>query len=132
MIWSDLTPPRLQVRTVEIDDPGPLLARLPRTDAHAWIRRGEGMIGYGEVVRHKPDSIAEADEWWADLITHTEVVADLDHPPAGSGLVAFGSFVFDPENSDGQSRLIVPEVVIGRRNGRCWLTQIGPSRPTGR
>ena len=51
-------------------------------------------------------------------------------PPAGSGLVAFGSFVFDPENSDGQSRLIVPEVVIGRRNGRCWLTQIG-AEPIG-
>jgi len=126
VIWSDLTPPRLQVRTVEIDDPGPLLARLPRTDAQAWIRGGEGMIGYGEAVRHKPVSIAEADEWWTDLITHTEVVTGLDLPPAGCGLVAFGSFVFDPENSEGQSRLIVPEVVIGRRNGRCWLTQIGP------
>ncbi len=129
MIWTDLTPPRLQVRSVEIDDPGPLLARLPRTEAQAWICHGEGLVGYGEVVRHKPSSIAEADEWWSDLITHTEIVSDLEHAPAGSGLVAFGSFVFDPESSEGQSCLIVPEVVIGRRNGRCWLTQIGPESP---
>ena len=53
MIWSDLTPPRLQVRSVEIDDPGTLLERLPPADAHAWIRRGEGIIGYGEVVRNR-------------------------------------------------------------------------------
>ena len=83
------------------------------------------MIGYGEAARHKPVSIAEADEWWADLVTHTEVITELDGPPLGSGLVAFGNFVFDPENSEGQSDLIVPEVLIGRRNGRCWLTQIG-------
>jgi hypothetical protein len=29
--------------------------------------------------------------------------------------MAFGSFVFDPENTAGQSVLVVPQVVLGRR-----------------
>ena len=41
----------------------------------------------------------------------------------GSGAVAFGSFTFDPA-SDG-SVLVLPRVVLGRRNGRAWLTTIG-------
>jgi menaquinone-specific isochorismate synthase len=124
--WSDLTPPRLRVRTVAISDPGPLLALLPVKDAFAWVRHGEGLVAFGEVARHKPASVAEADEWFADLVAGTEVVADLDHGPAGAGLVAFGSFLFDPDRSAGQSTLVVPQTIIGRRHGRSWLTRIGP------
>ena len=101
---EDPTPPRLRVRTTEIDDPGPLLALLPARDAYAWLRRGDGVIGFGEVTRHKPASIAEADEWWSDLVGDTETVTELDHAPSGAGLLAFGSFVFDPENTPGRSR----------------------------
>ncbi|HWJ52956.1 MAG TPA: isochorismate synthase, partial [Propionibacteriaceae bacterium] len=126
MTWSELAPPQLQVRTVAIDDPGPLLALLPPEDAYAWVRHGEGLVAYGEAARHKPASITEADEWFADLVAGTEVVSELDRGPAGAGLVAFGSFVFDPERSAGQSTLVVPQTVIGRRHGRSWLTRIGP------
>jgi menaquinone-specific isochorismate synthase len=126
---SDLTPPRLRVQTVPIDDPGPLLARLPAEDAYAWVRQGDGLVGYGEVARHKPESIAEADAWFHDLVAGTEVISELDDPPAGAGLMAFGSFVFDPENTAGQSVLVVPQVVLGRRNGRSWLTWVGSEVP---
>jgi menaquinone-specific isochorismate synthase len=129
---SDLTPPRLRVHTVPIDDPGPLLARLPAEDAYAWVRQGDGLVGYGEAARHKPESIAEADAWFRDLAAGTEATCTLDDPPAGAGLMAFGSFVFDPENTAGQSVLVVPQVVLGRRNGRSWLTWVGdevPQRP---
>jgi menaquinone-specific isochorismate synthase len=124
--WSELAPPQLRVRTVAIDDPGPLLALLPPEDAYAWVRRGEGLVAFGEAARHKPASITEADEWFADLVAGTEVVSELDRGPAGAGLVAFGSFVFDPERSAGQSTLVVPQTVIGRRHGRSWLTQVDP------
>ena len=33
--------------------------------------------------------------------------------------------LFDPHNSAATSTLIVPEVVVGRRHGRSWLTRIG-------
>ena len=129
MTRSDLTPPRLRVQTVPIDDPGPLLSRLPAEDAYAWVRQGDGLVGYGEVARHKPQSIAEADVWFRDLAAGTQVTSGLDDPPAGAGLMAFGSFVFDPENTAGQSVLVVPQVVLGRRNGRSWLTWVGEGLP---
>jgi menaquinone-specific isochorismate synthase len=40
----------------------------------------------------------------------------------GSGPVAFGSFAF---SDDEPSLLVVPEVVLGRRDGQTWLTTIG-------
>ena len=120
----DPAPPPLRVRTVEIADPGPLPTLLPTDGALAWVRRGEGMVGWGEVVRHKPSNVADAEEWWAELTRSVVVEAELADAPAGAGLVAFGSFVFD-EDSAGRSTLVVPEVVVGRRNGRAWVTQIG-------
>ncbi len=129
MTGEDPSPPRLRVRTTEIEEPGPLLALLPARDAYAWLRRGDGVIGFGEVARHKPASIAEAGEWWSDLVAHTEILTELDSAPSGAGLLAFGSFVFDPENTQAQSRMIVPQTVVGRRNGRCWLTEVEPDGP---
>jgi menaquinone-specific isochorismate synthase len=41
----------------------------------------------------------------------------------GSGLVCFGSFAF--ADAPGDSLLVVPEVVVGRRGDRCWVTTIG-------
>ncbi len=38
----------------------------------------------------------------------------------GCGPVAFGSFAFD--STPGDSRLIVPEVLVGHRDGRWWVT----------
>jgi menaquinone-specific isochorismate synthase len=125
--WSARHPPRLHVRTQPIEDPGSLLGLLPPKDSYVWLRHGDGLVGWGEVVRLKPTSISEAAEWWADLVAQVEVTAALDNPPAGAGLMAYGSFLFDPTNSAGRSSLIVPQTVIGRRNGQVWRTDIGPA-----
>jgi menaquinone-specific isochorismate synthase len=124
--WSAPDPLRLHVRTQTVEDPGSLLALLPPKDSYVWLRHGDGLVGWGEVVRLKPASIAEAAEWWADLVAHVEVTAELDNPPAGAGLMAYGSFLFDPANSAGRSSLIVPQTVVGRRDGQAWVTEIGP------
>jgi menaquinone-specific isochorismate synthase len=71
--WSAPDPPRLHVRTHAIDDPGSLLALLPPKDSYVWLRHGDGLVGWGEVVRLKPASIAEAAEWWTDLVAQVEV-----------------------------------------------------------
>ncbi|MDN5761469.1 MAG: isochorismate synthase [Microlunatus sp.] len=125
-ISSDPTPPRLHARTIEIADPGPLTALLPESDAYAWLRHGEGMIGWGEVARCKPTTIDDAEEWWTGLVAQVIAVSDLEHTP-GAGFMAFGSFVFDPVTTAARSTLVVPATVLGRRNGRAWLTQIGTS-----
>lgn len=118
------TPPRLYARTVALPDPGPLIALLPPAEAYAWLRLGEGLVGWGEVVRHKATSIADAELWWDELCAGVETEIDLDAPPAGTGAVAFGSFVFDPDSA-AQSALVVPRTVVGRRHGHTWITQIG-------
>jgi menaquinone-specific isochorismate synthase len=123
--WSAPDPRRLRVRTHAIEDPGSLLNLLPPKDSYVWLRYGDGLVGWGEVVRLKPASIAEAAEWWADLVAQVEVTAALDDPPAGAGLVAYGCFLFDPANSASRSSLIVPQTVVGRRNGQVWRTDIG-------
>lgn len=118
-------PPRLRVRTVAVPDPGPLVALLPETDAVAWLRGGDGMVAFGEVVRHKAAGPGDAEEWWTGLVAESDVESDLDVTLPGSGLVAFGSFVFDPDNTAASSGMVVPRTVLGRRGGRAWLTQIG-------
>ena len=130
--------------TIGIEDPGDLTAYLPEVGGHAWLRRGDGMVGIGEVARFEGGTAAEADEWWQETCGRIEQETEpLDC--AGTGPIAFASFVFDPGNTRQQSIVIVPRTVVGRRNGRSWLTVIGgadaqlpgmpdqtprPSRPT--
>jgi menaquinone-specific isochorismate synthase len=117
--------PRLLVATEEIADPGPLPSRMANPQTLAWVRRGEGMIGIGEVARHKATSIEDAEQWWRETTGQIVVESRLpgDDLP-GTGFVAFGSFVFDPDNTAAESVLIVPELIIGRRAGRAWRTTI--------
>ena len=42
---------RMFVTTRPIADPVELLARLPQTDPVAWVRGGEGLIGWGVAAR---------------------------------------------------------------------------------
>jgi hypothetical protein len=47
--------PQLVVRTVAVDDlpdtPTALVDRLPDTNALAWVRHGDGLVGWGEALR---------------------------------------------------------------------------------
>ena len=62
----------LVVRTLRIEDPGPLLGLLPATaDAAAWVRRGEGVVGWGVAAIRRTsgaDRFAEAKQWWSDHV----------------------------------------------------------------
>jgi len=112
----------LVVRTLPLADPGPLLALLPRMAPLAWVRRGEGIVGWGCVTRIELTGsrpFATADRAWTELAEHA-LVRDVVGLP-GTGLVAFGSFSFSPSSPVG-SVLVVPEVVVGHRGGRWWLT----------
>ncbi|MES9543486.1 isochorismate synthase [Actinomadura sp. NPDC000600] len=135
-------PDRLTVRTVPIPDPGDLIARLPHPSALAWIRHGEGIVGWGEAARLTlpggDDRFDAAARLLHDLFGAAAVDDPVDVP--GSGPVAFGTFGFDPKSPD--STLIVPQRILGRRDGRAWLTTIGddtdplalahpPQAPTG-
>jgi menaquinone-specific isochorismate synthase len=116
----------LVVRTVAVDDPGPLLALLPEGEKTAWVRRGDGLVGWGVAASIRPsgaERFAEAHDWWSEQ-AGMAVVRDEVRAP-GTGLVAFGSFAF--ADDPGDSVLLVPKVVVGRRDGTFWVTHIGVS-----
>jgi isochorismate synthase len=119
------------VRTVPIGNPGDLLDLLPGPGGLAWITGGEGLIGWGTAARLEltgPDPFAAADAWWRELLAGVEVEDEVGLP--GCGPVAFGSFAFD--GTTGTSALVVPETVVGVRDGVWWLTTVqseGAERP---
>jgi menaquinone-specific isochorismate synthase len=104
--------------TVEVDDPGELLTWLPAGAAFGFLRGGDGIVGWGEAARlttREPAEIAGA----LAAITSRD---DVGLP--GSGPVAIVSLGFDPEVDS--SVVVVPRVVLGRREGRSWLTLVNP------
>lgn len=114
----------LGVSTVRVEDPGPLLDLLPVDGALAWMNDGAGLIGWGEAHRLElsgPDRFTEAQRWWDELVRTTTVHDEVGLP--GTGLVAFGSFAFDGDAAS--SVLIVPDVVVGHRDGTWWVTTVG-------
>jgi menaquinone-specific isochorismate synthase len=117
------------VRTAEADPQGPLLAHLPEDGSPvAWVREDEGLVGWGVAATVEvsgPDRFERAAAWWRDVCAGLDVRDELGVP--GSGPVAFGSFAF--ADRPGSSRLVLPRVVIGRRDGRAWVTTVGQSRP---
>jgi menaquinone-specific isochorismate synthase len=121
----------LVCRTVAIPDPGDLLAYLPAETPCAWVRRGDGLVGWGETLRVQvsgPDRFQDADRAWAELTATAAVRDDVALP--GAGPVAFASLASSPDSADGGG-LVVPQVVLGRRGDTYWLTTMttGPALP---
>jgi len=126
-----LTSPDAAARTattVRADDAGALIDLLPAEGALSWVRRGEGLVGWGEAARLEvsgPRALAEAAAWWADYTAGLDVDDALDVP--GSGPVLFASIAFDP--TAGTSVFVVPEVAVGLRDGIGWVTTVGDADP---
>ncbi|WP_285114414.1 isochorismate synthase [Leifsonia sp. fls2-241-R2A-40a] len=114
----------LEAETAPLDDVRQLIPFLDSRTPLLWLRKGEGMAGLGEVLRLEftgPDRIEQASAAWR-ATAEAAVVDDAVRTP-GTGLVAFGTFAFDDE-STATSTLIVPEIVVGRRGSRSWITRI--------
>jgi menaquinone-specific isochorismate synthase len=122
------SPGTLVARTVRVDlaadEVSSLLDLLPGDRPVTWLRRGEGLVGWGvaaEIRTSGATRFSDAAKWWAETTARTVVRDEVSEP--GTGLVAFGSFAFADEPGD--SVLVVPEVVVGRRGDTTWLTTIG-------
>lgn len=116
----------LAVHSVELRDDRPLVDLVPGEPAVAWVRQGEGLVGWGTAARIRPgpgpQRFARAEAGLRELADVAEVRDDVGL--AGSGLVGLGSFAF-ADDAPG-SVLIVPRVVVGRRDGVTWCTRIDP------
>jgi len=113
----------------DLPDPADLLDLLPADAPLAWVRRGDGLVAWGEVLRFEvtgTQRFADAERAWRDVLAHAVVRDEVRLP--GTGPVAFGSFAFD-DGSPAGGVVVVPQVVVGRRGGRAWLTtlSVGPT-----
>lgn len=113
--------------TVESRRIDPVPSLIPYTDPRRpllFLRRGDGIAGIGEALRLEfagATRIADAAAAWRDVAAAAHV--DDEVGVRGSGLVSFGAFTFD-DTSARTSVLIVPRVVLGRRDGVGWITRV--------
>ena len=122
--------PRLRVETREIDPVEDLLTFADPAFPLAWLRRSDGIVGMGGQVagfeagrrRRRPPRPGGG----------SPPRREVDDPVGlhGTGLVAFGALAFDPR-SRATSRLIVPRVIVGRRDGRSWVTRVRSADDSG-
>jgi menaquinone-specific isochorismate synthase len=89
----------------------------------SWVRGGDGLIGLGvykRTVVKGEDRFAQARKWWQEEVNSFEIHNNVHG--TGTGPILFTSFAFDDSED---SVLTIPEVVVGQRNGRSWITWIG-------
>ncbi len=116
----------LVFRTVSCEDLGALLAILPPltdpADVVSWVRRGEGLVGWGRAAAYRtggPRRFADAERWWTHTAKRAVVRDEVGMP--GTGPICFGSLTFSADSTD-RAVFVVPEVVVGHRGERWWVT----------
>jgi menaquinone-specific isochorismate synthase len=116
---KELTP----ITTVRLGDHLPLLEILPDSNPLAWVRGGEGLVGWGVYATKTvtgPHRFAEARTWWEKQLENF-VITNSVHG-SGTGPVLFTSFSFSP---DDESILVIPNIVVGCKKDKSWITWIG-------
>lgn len=117
--------PKLKFQTHEISDPGDLLSLLPKETANqhiaVWLREHTGMIAVGETFKFEvsgQERFSRAHRWWRDVVNDAAVNDQVR--VTGTGAFAFASFGFRAQPSS--SILVIPKVVIGKTDGKNWIT----------
>lgn len=117
---------RVVTRTLP-DALGQRLIDLAPKDTSVFIRGDQGLIGWGEAKRfvaRGPGRMSELAAAWREYVSTLDVDDSLSIP--GTGPIAFGAIAF-AEDSTSESVLIMPKVVIGRRDERFWITSVDDS-----
>ena len=118
--------------TYELTGSVALLSWLPSPQGVlSWVQGNDGLVGWGQAARFTsrgPSRFAQAQQWWSDYAARTVVHDELRVP--GTGLVALVSMAF--ADHPGESVVIVPKVVVGRRGGVSWITTAGGPAPARR
>jgi len=120
----------LTVETTAIADVRQLVLLLDSHEPLLWMRRNQGLAGIGTALRLEfsgPTRLTDAAAAWRDVAAAATVTDPLGR--TGTGLLAFGAFAFDASSAQ-SSVLIVPQVIVGREDGQCWVTRIWPTGGT--
>ena len=93
---------------------------------NAWVRSGDGLVGFGEYKKFEvkgENRFKEAKAWWEKRVSEFKIQNNVHG--SGTGPILFSSFSFDPSEI---SVLVIPEIIIGQKNGKSWITWIGDSK----
>lgn len=112
----------VNVRSYEVDPDFDLAATLGRRDGFMWSREGEGLVAWGEHLRIAVPSGTDRFEGLSAVLDGAFSALELQGGAPGEP-IAYGSFTFD--HSSPGSVLVIPEVVISKRDGRAAVTLIG-------
>ena len=91
----------------------------------AWVRSGDGLIGFGEYKRFEvkgENRFTDARTWWNQQLSEFMIKNNVHG--GGTGPILFTSFSFDPNQP---SILVIPEIILGQKNGKSWITWVGSS-----
>jgi menaquinone-specific isochorismate synthase len=116
-------PSLIPVTSARLGENLPLLELLPDAAPLSWVRGGDGLVGWGiyaTTVVKGANRFADARIWWHQQLEKF-AIADSVHA-SGTGPILFTSFSFDPDEG---SVLVIPQIVVGMRNGSSWITWIG-------
>ncbi len=116
-------PSLISVTSARLGDHLPLLELLPDNAPLTWVRGGDGLVGWGTyatTVVKGENRFTDARTWWHQQLEKF-AISDSVHA-SGTGPILFTSFSFDPTED---SVLVIPQVVVGMRNGSSWITWIG-------
>ena len=118
-------PSLIPVTTTHCGEHLPLLDLLPDSNPVAWLRAGEGLVGWGSFATTTvsgPQRFADARKWWLKQLESFAITNSVHGN--GTGPVLFASFSFSP---DEESVLIIPQVIVGKKGDKSWITWIGSS-----
>ena len=93
---------------------------------NAWVRSGDGLVGFGEYKKFEvkgENRFKEAKVWWEERVSEFKIQNNVHG--SGTGPILFSSFSFDPNEI---SVLVIPEILIGQKNGKSWITWIGDAK----
>ena len=113
----------IPVTSARLGDHLPLLELLPDNAPLTWVRGGDGLVGWGVYASTAVKGVnrfTDARTWWHQQLEKF-AVADSVHA-SGTGPILFTSFSFD---QDEDSVLVIPQIVVGMRNGSSLITWIG-------
>jgi menaquinone-specific isochorismate synthase len=95
----------------------------------SWIRGGDGLVGFGiwkSTTVSGPHRFTQARDWWRSQLSTFDIHNNVHG--SGTGPILFCSFSFDESQ---ESELVIPQIIVGQKNGKSWITWIGSAeQPT--
>ncbi|MCH9814917.1 MAG: isochorismate synthase [Actinomycetia bacterium] len=100
-----------------------LFGALPGEPSVAWVRHGQGLVGWGVAARQTfvgEERFSRAQRWFTDW---ADSLPEEARDPLGTPPVAFASFTFDDQTPG--SVVVIPQTLVTWRHGSASVASFG-------